>query len=138
MNRPNVSGVRRARRSHHPELASRSTFNGYADAFDHPMKTVEFSMDGGETWTSFDVGGVDPAKVACGGASRSRRERRSVRAERARHGRRRRSELPATTRVLVNAKDEMPSGRRDHRDRKIVDPAIWPTAILPAISSKRG
>lgn len=32
------------------------------DAFDHPMKTVEFSMDGGETWTSFDVGDVDPAK----------------------------------------------------------------------------
>ena len=26
------------------------------------MKTVEFSMDGGETWTSFDVGDVDPAK----------------------------------------------------------------------------
>ena len=38
------------------------TFSGYADAFDRKMKTIEFSMDNGETWTSFDVGEVDPAK----------------------------------------------------------------------------
>ncbi len=26
------------------------------------MKTIEFSMDNGETWTSYDVGDVDTAK----------------------------------------------------------------------------
>lgn len=38
------------------------TFNGYADAFDRKMKTIEFSMDGGETWTAYEVGDVDTAK----------------------------------------------------------------------------
>lgn len=36
------------------------TFEGYADAFDEAVTKIEFSMDGGETWTAFDLGKTDP------------------------------------------------------------------------------
>ena len=35
------------------------TFQGYVDAFDHKVKTIEFSMDHGETWTTYDLGDTD-------------------------------------------------------------------------------
>ena len=35
-------------------------FKGFADAFDEQVVTMEFSMDGGQTWTSFDVPESDP------------------------------------------------------------------------------
>ena len=38
------------------------TFQGYADAFDHKVKTVEFSMDHGATWTPFELGETDVNK----------------------------------------------------------------------------
>lgn len=31
------------------------TFEGYADAFEQHISSVEFSMDGGETWTTFET-----------------------------------------------------------------------------------
>lgn len=34
------------------------TFEGYADAFDQPVTKIEFSMDLGQTWTSFDLEGT--------------------------------------------------------------------------------
>ena len=36
------------------------TFEGYADAFDEAVTKIEFSMDGGKTWTAFDLGQTDP------------------------------------------------------------------------------
>lgn len=36
------------------------TFEGYADAYDEAVTKLEFSMDNGETWTSFDLGQTDP------------------------------------------------------------------------------
>lgn len=35
------------------------TFEGYADGFDEPIAAIEFSMDGGETWTSYSTDGAD-------------------------------------------------------------------------------
>lgn len=35
-------------------------FKGFADAFDEQVVAMEFSMDGGQTWTSFDVPESDP------------------------------------------------------------------------------
>ncbi len=35
------------------------TFKGYASAFDQPVTAVEFSMDGGETWVSYDLPDMD-------------------------------------------------------------------------------
>ncbi len=35
------------------------TFQGYVDAFDHKVKSIEFSMDHGETWTTYDLGDTD-------------------------------------------------------------------------------
>lgn len=39
------------------------TFHGYADAFDEKIATLEFSMDRGKTWTSYEVGDMDENKV---------------------------------------------------------------------------
>lgn len=36
------------------------TFEGYADAFDEAVTKIEFSMDGGKTWTAYDLGQTDP------------------------------------------------------------------------------
>ncbi|MCI8467957.1 MAG: molybdopterin-dependent oxidoreductase [Eggerthellaceae bacterium] len=35
-------------------------FQGYADAWEDPIVAMEFSMDGGETWTHFDTPDTDP------------------------------------------------------------------------------
>ncbi|MCI8367939.1 MAG: molybdopterin-dependent oxidoreductase [Eggerthellaceae bacterium] len=35
-------------------------FQGYADAWDDPIVALEFSMDGGNTWTRYDTPGADP------------------------------------------------------------------------------
>lgn len=37
-------------------------FEGYADAFNEQIAAVEFSMDGGQTWTSFDTSDSDKKK----------------------------------------------------------------------------
>lgn len=39
------------------------TFNGYVDAYDAKITSVEFSMDRGETWTKYDVGEMDRNKM---------------------------------------------------------------------------
>lgn len=39
------------------------TFNGYADAYDEKITSVEFSMDQGKTWTKFDIADMDPNKA---------------------------------------------------------------------------
>ena len=44
------------------------TFQGYVDAFDHKVKSIEFSMDHGETWTTYDLGDTD-VNVGSGGRS---------------------------------------------------------------------
>ncbi len=36
------------------------TFSGYADAFDQKVAKIEFSMDRGATWTSYDISGLNP------------------------------------------------------------------------------
>lgn len=38
-------------------------FEGYADAFDEKIVAVEFSMDRGKTWTSFDTSDSDVTKL---------------------------------------------------------------------------
>ena len=38
------------------------TFEGYADAINEQVTAVEFSMDGGATWTSFDTSDSDKKK----------------------------------------------------------------------------
>ncbi len=38
------------------------TFEGYADAINEQLTAVEFSMDGGETWTTFDTSDSDKKK----------------------------------------------------------------------------
>ena len=38
-------------------------FEGYADAFDQKVTAVEFSMDRGKTWTSFDTSDSDKTKL---------------------------------------------------------------------------
>ncbi|MBC5583748.1 molybdopterin-dependent oxidoreductase [Eggerthella sp. NSJ-70] len=99
------------------------TFNGYADAFDHPMKTVEFSMDGGETWTSFDVGDVDPAKWLWWSFTFTpEKEGAYVLSVRG-------TDVDGEVsyrdhEVLVNAKDEMPTEDEITEIGKIVDPAL--------------
>ena len=35
------------------------TFEGYADGFDEPIAALEFSMDGGDTWTTYESPGAD-------------------------------------------------------------------------------
>ena len=37
------------------ELGKTITFKGYADDYDKSIVAMEFSLDGGETWTSHDV-----------------------------------------------------------------------------------
>lgn len=39
------------------------TFNGYADAFNEKIASIEFSMDQGKTWTKYDVGDTDPRQL---------------------------------------------------------------------------
>lgn len=38
------------------------TFEGYADAYDEKIVSLEFSMDQGETWTKYDLGDTDVTK----------------------------------------------------------------------------
>lgn len=38
------------------------TFEGYADAYDEKIVSMEFSLDSGATWTKFDVGETDVSK----------------------------------------------------------------------------
>ncbi len=59
MNKPNVT-VLKCPEGKIIETGKPFTFEGYADAFDEAVTTVEFSMDGGETWTSYDLGQTDP------------------------------------------------------------------------------
>lgn len=35
------------------------TFEGFADAYDDPITAVEFSLDGGETWKTFETAGAE-------------------------------------------------------------------------------
>ena len=37
-------------------------FEGYADDYDRAIKAVEFSMDGGVTWTSFPTKGAEAGR----------------------------------------------------------------------------
>ncbi|WP_087881527.1 triple tyrosine motif-containing protein [Arabiibacter massiliensis] len=37
-------------------------FEGYADDYDHAIKAVEFSMDGGATWTGFSTKGAQAGR----------------------------------------------------------------------------
>lgn len=39
------------------------TFNGYVDAYDEKVTSVEFSMDNGETWTKYDIADMDRNKM---------------------------------------------------------------------------
>ena len=39
------------------------TFNGYVDAYDQQVESIEFSMDLGKTWTKFDLGETDVNKL---------------------------------------------------------------------------
>lgn len=59
MNKPNVTtlGVPDGKII---ETGKPFTFEGYADAFDEAVTKIEFSMDGGKTWTAFDLGQTDP------------------------------------------------------------------------------
>ena len=87
------------------------------------MKTVEFSMDGGETWTSFDVGDVDPAKWLWWSFTFTpEKEGAYVLSVRG-------TDIDGEVsyrnhEVLVNAKDEMPSEDEITEIGKIVDPAM--------------
>lgn len=38
------------------------TFEGYADAFDEKITSIEFSMDRGQTWTKYELGDTDAFK----------------------------------------------------------------------------
>ncbi|MDO4493519.1 MAG: molybdopterin-dependent oxidoreductase [Clostridia bacterium] len=38
------------------------TFEGYADAYDQKIASIEFSMDQGKTWTKYDLGDTDVTK----------------------------------------------------------------------------
>ncbi|MEG2517467.1 MAG: molybdopterin-dependent oxidoreductase [Raoultibacter sp.] len=38
------------------------TFEGYVDAFDEKVTSIEFSMDRGKTWTKYDLGDTDVRK----------------------------------------------------------------------------
>ena len=55
--RAKVSILNNAEEDFH--VGDRITFEGYADDFDVPVAAVEFSMDGGETWTSCATEGAD-------------------------------------------------------------------------------
>ena len=39
------------------------TFEGYVDAYDEKIASMEFSMDGGETWTAYELGDTDRNKM---------------------------------------------------------------------------
>ncbi|WP_102378566.1 molybdopterin-dependent oxidoreductase [Raoultibacter timonensis] len=39
------------------------TFEGYVDAYDEKIASMEFSMDGGATWTKYDLGDTDRNKM---------------------------------------------------------------------------
>lgn len=39
------------------------TFEGYVDGYDKKIASMEFSMDGGETWTKYDLGETDRNKM---------------------------------------------------------------------------
>ena len=39
------------------------TFSGYADDFDKVISAIEFSLDGGSTWTGHDTGGATTDKL---------------------------------------------------------------------------
>lgn len=38
-------------------------FHGYVDAYNEKIASVEFSMDGGKTWTKYDIGDTDVNKL---------------------------------------------------------------------------
>ncbi len=59
MNKPNVT-VLKVPEGKIIETGKPFTFEGYADAFDEAVTTIEFSMDNGKTWTTFDLGQTDP------------------------------------------------------------------------------
>ena len=44
------------------KTGSAITFEGYADDFETPITAVEFSLDGGETWSAFDTPNASPSK----------------------------------------------------------------------------
>ncbi len=59
MNKPNAT-VLKVPEGKIIETGVPFTFEGYADAFNEAVTKLEFSMDGGETWTAFDLGQTDP------------------------------------------------------------------------------
>lgn len=61
MNKPNVAICKTYEGQIIPVGQSYS-FEGYADAINEQVTAVEFSMDGGETWTSFDTSDSDKKK----------------------------------------------------------------------------
>ncbi len=42
------------------EVGKPVTFSGYADDYGEQIAAVQFSLDGGESWTSYDVSGSSP------------------------------------------------------------------------------
>lgn len=59
MNKPNAS-ILKVPEGLIIETGVPFTFEGYADAYDEAVTSIEFSMDKGKTWTSFDLGQTDP------------------------------------------------------------------------------
>jgi len=83
-------------------------FHGYVDAYNEHISQMEFSFDGGETWTAFDLADTDPNRVVWWHLQWTPPEqgayRLTVRATTAEG-----SESKQTHTVLVNAKDVLPS-----------------------------
>lgn len=61
-NKPNV-GICNIHEGQIFSAASPIEFEGYADAFDEQVTSVEFSMDRGKTWTRFDTSDSDKSKL---------------------------------------------------------------------------
>lgn len=83
-------------------------FHGYVDAYNEHISLMEFSFDGGKTWTPFELENTDPNRVVWWHLQWTPPEqgayRLSVRATTAEG-----SESKQIHTVLVNAKDELPS-----------------------------
>ncbi len=60
-NKPNVS-IFYTKDGQVIEAGKPFTFEGYADAYDQPIKFIEISMDRGKTWTKFETPGVTSDK----------------------------------------------------------------------------
>lgn len=57
-NKPNI-GFAQIREGQMIEVGKPFTFEGFADAFEEKITSIELSMDRGQTWTSFDTANAD-------------------------------------------------------------------------------